>query len=79
MIPQAIVDYKNRWKMAAYFIVHVHTDLRSEVKEWCKEHCFQWRYDIKRYTDNYTDTVSFELSEDCDAFQEWYQERWSGV
>ena len=52
--------------------------LEAAISPEVKEHCFQWRYDIKRYTDNYTDTVSFELSEDCDAFQEWYQERYDG-
>lgn len=73
MTPQEINDYKNKWKMTAYFLVHVHSDDRAKVREWCKDFCFQWRYDIKTLTDNYTDTVSFQLSEDCDAFQEWYE------
>lgn len=73
MTPQEINDYKNKWKMAAYFLVHVHSDDRAKVQAWCKDFCFQWRYDIKTLTDSYTDTVSFQLSEDCDAFQEWYE------
>ena len=63
MTPQEIVDYKNKWKMAAYFVVSVHTD-------------FQWRYDIKKFTENYTDSVSFELQEDYEAFKSWYLEKW---
>ena len=31
MTPQEIVDYKNKWKMAAYFVVSVHTDFRSDI------------------------------------------------
>ena len=73
MTPQEVTDYKNKWKMAAYFLVHVHSDDRAKVQAWCKDFCFQWRYDIKTLTDNYTDTVRFQLSEDCDAFQEWYK------
>ena len=73
MTPQEVTDYKNKWKMAAYFLVHVHSDNRAKVQAWCKDFCFQWRYDIKTLTDNYTDTVSFQLLEDCDAFQEWYE------
>jgi|TARA_B110000858_G_C17641029_1_gene398079 hypothetical protein len=76
MTPQEIVDYKNKWKMAAYFVVSVHTDFRSDIKDWCKEHCFQWRYDIKKFTENYTDSVSFELQEDYEAFKSWYLEKW---
>jgi len=63
--------------MANYFESHTHTDLRSEVYSWCKEHCFQWRFDIKNFTDIYGDTVRFELKEDFDGFNEWYEEQWN--
>jgi hypothetical protein len=64
--------------MASYFQSHTHTDVRTDVVQWCKEHCFQWRYDIKRFTDVYGDTIRFELEEDFTAFNEWYKERLHG-
>jgi len=78
MTPQEISDHKNKWRMASYFVSHTHTDLRSEATQWCKDHCFKWRYDIKHFTDIYGDTVRFELEEDFNAFNEWYQERMYG-
>jgi len=78
MTPQEIVAHKNKWRMASYFVSHTHSDLRSEATQWCKDHCFQWRYDIKHFTDIYGDTVRFELEEDFTAFNEWYQERMYG-
>lgn len=73
MNPQEVSDHKRKWIMASYFESHTHTDNRSLVIEWCKDHCFQWRYDIKRFTDVYGDTVRFELKEDFIAFNEWYK------
>ena len=77
MTPQEISDYKRKWIMANYFESHTHTDLRSDVYSWCKQHCFQWRFDIKNFTDIYGDTVRFELKEDFDSFNEWYEEKWN--
>ena len=77
MTPQEIVDHKRKWLMANYFESHTHTDLRSEVYSWCKERYFQWRFDIKNFTDIYGDTVRFELKEDFDGFNEWYKEQWN--
>ncbi len=76
MTPQEIVSHKARWMMANYYESHTHTDLRRDVLEWCKAHCFQWRFDFKRFTDVYADTVRFELEEDFTAFNEWYRGRW---
>jgi len=72
MLPQEISDHKRKWMMASYYEVHTHTDLRSSVMEWCKTCCFQWRWDLKKFTDVYGDTVRFELEEDFIAFNEWY-------
>ena len=77
MTPQEISDHKRKWIMANYFESHTHTDLRSDVYSWCKQHCFQWRFDIKNFTDIYGDTVRFELKEDFDSFNEWYEEKWN--
>lgn len=78
MTPQEITDHKRKWMMASYYESTVHTDLRSQVREWCKDHCFQWRYDIKHFTDVYFDTVRFELEEDFYAFNLWYIGVWKG-
>ena len=79
MNPQEVSDHKRKWMMASYFESHTHTDNRSLVIEWCKDHCFQWRYDVKRFTDIYGDTVRFELEEDFTAFNEWYKDRGKGL
>lgn len=75
MSPQEISDYKRKWMMASYYESHTHTDLRSAVTEICKDQCFQWRYDIKRFTGVYQDTVRFELEEDFISFNKWYKEK----
>jgi len=76
MTPQEIVDHKRKWIPSSDYDTDAHTDLRSAVREWCKDHCFQWRYDIKEFTDVYFDTVRFELEEDFTAFNEWYIGVW---
>jgi len=75
MTPQEITDHKRTWMMANYFESCIHSDYRDQATTWCKEHCFKWRYDIKRFTDVYEDSVRFELKEDYDAFNEWYWQR----
>jgi len=76
MTPQEIVDHKRKWIPFSDYDTDAHTDLRRAVREWCKDHCFQWRYDIKEFTDVYFDTVRFELEEDFTAFNEWYIGVW---
>ena len=78
MTPQEISDHKRKWIMASYYESHVHSDYRSAVVDWCKDNCFQWRFDIKRFTESYGDTVRFELEEDFQAFNEWYREKRHG-
>ena len=74
MSPQEISDHKRGWMMANYFECHTHSDVRRDVTAWCKENIFKWRYDIKRFTDIYEDSVRFESDDDLRAFSEWYGE-----
>ena len=78
MTPLEIMDYKKAWITKGFFQFNIHTDVRSLAKEWCKKRSFQWRYDYTEFTDNYQDTVRFELKEDSDAFNYWYMENMYG-
>ena len=74
MSPQEISDHKRKWMMASYFESRVHIDLRSTYTEWLKENCFKHQYDLKHFTDVYSDTVRFEHEEDFNEFNDWYNQ-----
>jgi len=74
MTPQEISDHKSKWVRASYYEIHTHTDIRAPVINWCKTCCFEWRWDLKTFTESYTDTLRFELKEDLRDFQDWYTE-----
>ena len=67
MTPIEIFEYKKRWEPKGY-VVRLHSDLRSQGKEYCKVQMFQHQWIIKEYTDVYEDTFIFEHKLDADSF-----------
>lgn len=66
MIPVEIFEYKQRWKPG--YVVRLHSDLRSEAKEYCKVQMFKQQWDVSEYTDVYEDTFYFEYKQDANSF-----------
>jgi hypothetical protein len=69
MIPIEIFEYKQRWLRAGGYAVRLHSDLRSQGKEYCKIQLMKQQWDFTLYTDNYEDTFHFEYKQDADAFR----------
>ena len=69
MIPIEIFEYKQRWQRAGGYVVRLHSDLRSQGKEYCKIQLMKQQWDFSQYTDNYEDTFHFEYKQDADAFR----------
>ena len=69
MIPIEIFEYKQRWQRAGGYAVRLHSDLRSQGKEYCKIQLMKQQWDFSQYTDNYEDTFQFEYKQDADAFR----------
>jgi len=69
MIPIEIFEYKQRWQRAGGYAVRLHSDLRSQSKEYCKIQLMKQQWDFSQYTDNYEDTFHFEYKQDADAFR----------
>jgi len=69
MIPIEIFEYKQRWQRAGGYAVRLHSDLRSQGKEYCKIQLMKQQWDFSQYTDNYEDTFHFEYKQDADAFR----------
>jgi len=67
MTPLEITDYKRGWALRAY-IVDLHTDLRSDGIEHCKQYCEKHLWNHKRFGDVYYDTFMFEFEEDAIRF-----------
>jgi hypothetical protein len=74
MTPQEIFEYKQRWKTSAY-IVHVHSDLDIQCKDWCRRHLQRHEWSMDTYTDVYSHTFYFEHDihgkEFAQEFFEW--------
>jgi len=68
MTPIEIAEYKQKWMRSKFYPVTLHSDLRTEAKEWCKNqlHKCQWNY--TQFTDVYEDTVYFEHKQDQENF-----------
>lgn len=66
MIPVEIFEYKQRWKPG--YSVRLHSDLRSQGKDFCKTQMFKQQWDIAEYTDVYEDTFYFEYRQDAESF-----------
>ena len=69
MIPLEIFEYKQRWQRVGGYAVRLHSDLRSQGKDYCKVQMFKHQWDLSQYTDNYEDTFHFEYKQDADAFR----------
>lgn len=69
MTPVEISEYKQKWMASEYnHPVTIHSDLRSQGKEWCKVQLMQQQWVHRKYTDVYEDTFYFEYKQDADAF-----------
>jgi len=55
----------------------VHSDIRTDYKEWLKENIPSECTSIARYTDFYEDTIYFEKLDDLKKFYKWYQKRFT--
>lgn len=71
MTPIEIFEYKNKWKPKGY-CVRLHSDLRSEGKDYCKTQMFKHQWDINEYTNVYEDTFLFEHKLDADSFKGYF-------
>jgi len=69
MIPIEIFEYKQRWQRAGGYAVRLHSDLRTQGKDFCKTQLMKQQWDFSQYTDNYEDTFHFEYKQDADAFR----------
>ena len=69
MTPIEIFEYKKRWQRAGGYTVRLHSDLRTQGKDFCKVQLMKQQWDFSQYTDNYEDTFHFEFKQDADAFR----------
>ena len=69
MTPIEIFEYKQRWQRAGGYAVRLHSDLRTQGKDFCKIQLMKQQWDFSQYTDNYEDTFHFEFKQDADAFR----------
>jgi len=67
MLPIDIFEYKKRWSWNAH-IVKLHSDYRSEAKDWCKSQMLKQQWDVQQYTNVYEDTYLFEEKDDAESF-----------
>ena len=59
MTPIEIFEYKQKWKPKAWYC-HIHSDLRSQCKEFCKKNYNKWEWDMDEHTEVYADSYYFE-------------------
>ena len=69
MTPLEIFEYKKRWQRAGGYAVRLHTDLRSQGKDFCKTQLKKPQWDFTYYTNVYEDTFYFEFKQDAVAFR----------
>jgi hypothetical protein len=70
--PIEIFEYKLNWKPG--YAVRLHSDLRSQGKEYCKVQMFKHQWDISEFTNVYEDTFMFEHKQDADSFSAQWPE-----
>lgn len=58
MTPQETSDYKMRWMPGVS--VTIHSDLRSQAKDWCKQWLNPIHWKHVKYTNVYEDTFHFQ-------------------
>lgn len=75
MTPQQISDYKRKWMASGdNYPVRLHSDLRSQAKDWCKKLDKQeWSHST--FTNVYEDTFYFENQMVSQQFEEEFL-RW---
>lgn len=66
MTPQEIFEYKQKWLPGTSVIIH--SDLRREAVDWCKQNFSKHQWHYGKYTDVYRDTFWFETQEHADQF-----------
>lgn len=76
MTPIEIAEYKQRWMRSGNnHPVRIHSDLRSQAKDWCKIQLFPAQWIHRQHTNVYEDTFFFEHHQDakafCKHFKEW--------
>jgi phage-related protein len=74
MTPQEIADYKRAWLMTDSNDVRIHSDLRDQAKDWCKENLNKWEWSWNAYSNVYEDTFLFEDKFASDSFKERFKE-----
>lgn len=72
MTPVEIFEYKNKWKPG--YSVRLHSDLRSQAKDWCKIQLHKQQWDLNIYTNVYEDTFMFEYRQDAESFAAKYRD-----
>ena len=72
LTPQEVFEYKNKWKPG--YTVRLHSDLRSQGKEFCKVQMFKHQWDMTKWTNVYEDTFHFEYKQDADSFSAQWPE-----
>lgn len=60
MTPVEIHEYKMRWMREGAYAVTLHSDLRSQGIDWCKQWLNPIHWKHVKYTDVYQDTFYFE-------------------
>ena len=69
MTPIEIFEYKLRWQRNGGYRVRLHSDLRTQGRDWCKVQLNAPQWDFNKYTDSYEDTFLFEHRQDACAFK----------
>lgn len=75
MTPIEIAEHRQRWMASGYnHPVAIHSDLRSQAKDFCKiqMHPQQWKH--VKYSDVYEDTFYFEFHQDETQFRNKFKE-----
>jgi hypothetical protein len=74
LTPVEIFEYKQRWMQKNPYPVRLHSDLRSQGKDFCKVQMFKHQWNHVQFTDVYEDTFYFEYKQDADSFAaQWPQ------
>ena len=73
MTPIEIFEYKQKWKPG--YVVRLHSDLRSNAKDYCKVQMLKHQWDVNEYTNSYEDTWLFENRLDAASFTTQWNER----
>ena len=69
MTPVEIFEYKQKWMSSGYnHPISIHSDLRSQAKDWCKVQLHQSQWVHSKFTDVYEDTFYFEYQQDAKSF-----------